>query len=93
MTKCIIHETDHGSDHRAIETEFDVGMLEPGGKPRLLFKNAPWKEINARIESELRAIPMEGTVQQQTDRLMMVVTGAINALIPVVKPSWYPKRW
>ncbi|KAI7758726.1 hypothetical protein LZL87_014387 [Fusarium oxysporum] len=47
--KCIIHGTEHGSDHRAIETELDVSVLMPQAQERLLLKNAPWKEINARI--------------------------------------------
>ncbi|KZL68744.1 reverse transcriptase, partial [Colletotrichum incanum] len=93
LIKCAIHETDHGSDHRAIETIFDVSIPTPAPRERLLFKNAPWKEINARIERALETTPGEGTVQQKTDRLMAVVTEAIHALTPKAKPSPYSKRW
>jgi exonuclease III len=41
MVKCVIHATEHGSDHRAIETTFDVATPERVVKGRLLFKNAP----------------------------------------------------
>ncbi|RYC77732.1 hypothetical protein BFJ63_vAg19394, partial [Fusarium oxysporum f. sp. narcissi] len=44
--KCVIHGTEHGSDHRTIETAFDISVPAPKQEERLLFKNAPWKEIN-----------------------------------------------
>jgi hypothetical protein len=45
VLKCKIHDTEHGSDHRAIETSFDVDVPEHTTQPRLLFKNAPWNAI------------------------------------------------
>ncbi|GKU07977.1 unnamed protein product [Fusarium langsethiae] len=74
--KCMIHGTEHGSDHRAIETEFDVSVPVPQVQEWLLLKNAPWKEINVRIAAALESIPEDGTVQQKTDRLMTVVLEA-----------------
>ncbi|KZL86802.1 reverse transcriptase, partial [Colletotrichum incanum] len=93
LVRCRIHETEHGSDHRAIETIFDSSV--PIAKPvqRLLFKNAPWKEINAKITNALERTPCSGTVQQKTDRLMEVVTEAVHALTPKAKPSPHSKRW
>jgi hypothetical protein len=93
MTKCIIHATDHGSDHEAIETTVGIHVPEPTTKPRLLLKNAPWKAINDRIATALQAFPLGGTVQQQTDRLMSVVLGAVHELTPKAKSSPYAKRW
>ncbi|KAM4067555.1 reverse transcriptase (RNA-dependent DNA polymerase) [Hirsutella rhossiliensis] len=91
--KCAVHGAEHGSDHRAIETVFDVSMPRPLVQERLLFKNAPWKEINARIESALESSPWGGTVQQQADRLMSVVLEAVHALVPRARPSPHAKRW
>jgi exonuclease III len=91
--KCTIHGTEHGSDHRAIETEFDVSVPVPQARERLLLKNAPWKEINVRIAAALESTLEEGTVQQKTDRLMTVVLEAVRALTPRAKPSPYAKRW
>jgi hypothetical protein len=90
---CGIHPTEHGSDHRAIRTEFDT--TPPGRTPsdRLLLKNAPWLEIKERVRTKLEALPCGGTVQAQTDRLMSVVLDAINDLVPRAKPSPYAKRW
>ncbi|KAJ9479900.1 hypothetical protein VN97_g13160, partial [Penicillium thymicola] len=93
MTKCVIHGTEHGSDHRTIETVFDASWSAPEHQERLLLKNAPWNEINARIASTLAATPSEGTVQQKTDRLMSAVSDAVHNLTPRAKPSPHAKRW
>jgi ribonuclease HI/exonuclease III len=90
--KCTLYGTEHGSDHRTIETVFDVSVPVPRPQERLLLKNAPWKEINARITTSLGS-PSEGTVQQRTDRLMAAVLEAVHALTPKAKPSPYAKRW
>ncbi|KAG7145205.1 RNA-directed DNA polymerase mobile element jockey like protein [Verticillium longisporum] len=62
-------------------------------EPRLLFKNAPWKEINARIAGRLQTVPTEGSVQEQADGLMDTVLEAVHELTPKAKPSHYAKRW
>ena len=93
MIKCAVLGTDHGSDHCAIETVFDSPWSAPKHQGRLLLKNAPWKEINARITSTLAATPSEGTVQQKTDRLMSAVSDAVHDLTPRAKPSPHAKRW
>ncbi|KAM5527755.1 zinc knuckle [Fusarium oxysporum f. sp. phaseoli] len=91
--KCMIHGTEHGSDHRAIETDFDVSVPVPQAQNRLLLKNVTWKEINFRVAAELESTPEEGTIQQKTDRVMAVVLEAVRALTPKAKPSPYAKRW
>ncbi|KAJ3453787.1 hypothetical protein MRS44_018419 [Fusarium solani] len=80
-------------NHRAINTVFDISVPGPKQQTRLLLKNAPWREINARIASALEALPSEGTVQEKTDRLMSVVMEAVHSLAPKAKPSPYAKRW
>lgn len=90
--KCTLYETEHGSDHRTIEAVFDISVPIPRPQERLLLKNAPWKEINARIANSL-GLPSEGAVQQKTDRLKAAVTEAVHALTPKAKPSPYTKRW
>ena len=68
-------------------------MSGPIQQERLLLKNAPWKEINARIASTLDTTPAEGTVQYMTDGLMGTVQEAIQALTPKARLSPYTKRW
>ncbi|KAM9874254.1 hypothetical protein VDGL01_11687, partial [Verticillium dahliae] len=92
LVKCMTPETDHGSDHQAVETKLDLAMPQPTMEPRLLFKNAPWKEINARIAERLQTVPSEGSVQEQADGLMDTVLEAVHALSPKAKPSRYAKR-
>ncbi len=91
--KCAVHKTEHGSDHRAIKTVFDTAVPTPKQQERLLFKNAPWKDINARITASLDAASADGTVQQATDRLMAAVSEAVHALTPRARPSHHAKRW
>ncbi|KAL9572083.1 hypothetical protein ACKAV7_003800 [Fusarium commune] len=90
--KCAIHGTEHGSDHRTIETAFDISVPVPKQDERLLFKNAPWKEINSRIKETLRVRPVGNTVQQKTDRLISAMLEAVQALTPKAKASPYAKR-
>ncbi|KAF1972164.1 hypothetical protein BU23DRAFT_469056, partial [Bimuria novae-zelandiae CBS 107.79] len=40
LMRCRIHGTDHGSDHSAIETTFDVHTPPQRDERRPLFKNA-----------------------------------------------------
>jgi hypothetical protein len=61
MVKCAVHKTEHGSDHWVIETMLDTLWPALKHQERLLFKNTPWKEINARIASTLAATLSEGT--------------------------------
>jgi exonuclease III len=79
VVKCDIHDTEHGSDHRAIETEFDVALPEHHLEPRLLWKNAPWGQIRERIGSRLRVAPEDGNTQEQVDRLMAVVQEVVES--------------
>lgn len=79
-------------DHRAIETAFDITVEDRPTEMRFLFKNAPWAEIRTRMALNLENIPWDGSVQQQTDRLIAVVTEAVYSLTPKAKPSLYAKR-
>ncbi|EAQ91966.1 predicted protein [Chaetomium globosum CBS 148.51] len=86
LLKCRIHPCDHGSDHRAIETTFDIAGEDRQTETRLLFKDAPWAEIRNRVAANLEHTPQGGSVQQQTDRLMTAVTEAVFGLTPKAKP-------
>ena len=93
MIHCRIHETEHGSDYKAIETVFDIDLPKQVVEQRLLFKNALWKSIQDRIELALQRLPILEGVQRQTDQLMAVVLEAIYTLIPKAKLSLYTKQW
>ncbi|EQL04249.1 Endonuclease/exonuclease/phosphatase [Ophiocordyceps sinensis CO18] len=89
MVTYALHTTDHGSDHRAIQTTFDIAMPGRITVPRLLFKNAPWTLIGARVGDNLGSLPWDVDVQTQTDQLMRVVLEAIHELTPRAQPSPY----
>jgi hypothetical protein len=74
--RCGIYSVEHGSDHRAIETVFDIKPSERVVGQRLLFKNAPWPAIRDRVDRSLRNTPISNNVQRQTDQLMRAVTEA-----------------
>ena len=57
------------------------------------FKMHHGRKINARIASTLEVTPLDGTVQQKTDRLMLMVLEAINTLTLKAKVSLYTKQW
>ena len=73
MLKYDVHGTEHRSDHKAIESSFNIAPPERVVVPRYLFKNAPWQAIRNRIGSELQEVPSEGTVQELIDKLMDAV--------------------
>ena len=92
VVRCRTCTTEHGSDHRTIETVFEAAVPEARYEEKLLLKNAPWKEIRARIASNLTGAT-GGTVQERTDALMSVVSEAVSTLTPKARPSPYSKRW
>jgi hypothetical protein len=93
VLRCAVHETEHGSDHRTIETVFDSSVPVPQQQERFLLKNAPWNAINDRIARTLGATPPEGTTQQRADKLMAAVLEAVHTLTPRARPLPYAKRW
>ena len=91
--KCKIHDTNHGSDHEAIEMMFGITVPEQACEERLLFRNAPWKKICDVITAKLAMIPVRSDVQEQTNQLMSVVSETVHMLTPRAKPTPYAKRW
>ncbi|ODA77568.1 hypothetical protein RJ55_07197 [Drechmeria coniospora] len=57
LTSCVIHPTEPGTDHRAIQTTFDIQVPERTFPQRLMLKNAPWIAIATRVEDKLRPLP------------------------------------
>ncbi|EED15560.1 hypothetical protein TSTA_049980 [Talaromyces stipitatus ATCC 10500] len=88
-----INRASRRDDHSAIETEFDISVPDRPVNERLLLKNAPWVEIRSRVASNLQVVPLGGSVQEQMDRLITVITKAVLELTLKAKPSLYVKRW
>ena len=90
---CKIYEIEHGSDHRAICTQFEVTTPERQFQPKPLFKNAPWNQIRERVKEQLSMTTRPADTQAQADRLLQTVETAVKDLTPLSKPSTYAKRW
>ena len=93
MTRCEVYETEHGSDHRAITTTFDMALPPRPRKERLLFKNAPWNKIREVLAHRLGDLPLDTSVQEQADELTDTVRNTVWELTPRAKQSPYAKRW
>jgi hypothetical protein len=93
LLKCGVYGIEHGSDHRAIKTTFDITPPERVVAHRLLLKNAPWNTIRQRIATVLQNTPLALGIQAQTDQLMTIVLDTIHILTPKAKPSPYAKEW
>jgi hypothetical protein len=92
--KCAIYPIEHGSDHRAISSVFDLDVPEPPIVVRYLWESAPWGKIKETVARELSRQNLRNeSVQNQTDRLTRVVGDTVFALTPKAKPSPYTKRW
>ena len=88
----MLHNINHGSDHEAIKTTFNISVPEQTYEKRLLFKNAPWNKIRNMILTKLAASSAEGDVQEQTDQFTLIISETIHTLTPKAKPSSYTKR-
>ena len=90
---CKILNTDHGSDHLAIESSFDLETPFQTPKDRLLFKEAPWQRIRERVSNTLLILPVPTDTQEKCDRLINAVAQAVRIHTLIVKPSPFAKRW
>lgn len=93
---CCTHETEHGSDHLAISTQFQVDLPKVIMALRRLYKNADWKALNAHVQEGLLSIESIISMTNLNDfmsRLTKVVLEGIELSVPITKTSPYNKRW
>lgn len=97
LNRCRIHPVEHGSDHRAIQSVFD--MTSPTSTveiPKWLFRQVDWAEVRRNL-SHLNDSPVNiGTpteLEQQSQILTQEVARVLNRVCPKSKPSPYCKRW
>lgn len=102
LQTCQIYGRDHGSDHRPIEIHLEWEWERQGSlydEPRLDWKRADWKEIEAAVAYEtdrsLRFQPptspylLDAWVEGFQDYL----AGVIRKNVLEARPSPYAKRW
>ena len=96
ILECKLHNTHHGSDHEAIESQFDLKIGEVTQAPRLLFKSAPWGKIREGIKEDLRAGKINASpsdLNEYTSQLLALIINSLQKWVPKAKPCPYSKRW
>ena len=93
MSFCKIHDIDHGSDHLAVESRFNLEVPAQRQTQRFLFKEASWQQIREIASRLLESSPSLTDTQGRCNHLMDIVSQAVQAHTPKAKPSPYSKRW
>ncbi len=95
LLKCKLHNTHHGSDHEAIESQSDLKMVEVMHTPHFLFKSTPWGKIIEDIKKDLRAGKINASpsdLNEYTSQLRALVTNSLQKWVPKAKLCPYSKR-
>ncbi|KUL82055.1 hypothetical protein ZTR_10680 [Talaromyces verruculosus] len=97
LIQCKIHPVEHGSDHRAIQTTFDVNSPHTATQvPRLCLNDVDWDTVCTRLEhlhQEDWSIHDSDDLNRAVGRLLNQVTQTVKDLCTETKPSPYYKRW
>ena len=92
---CKPMETDYGSDHRPIETKFELSIEIEPQQARRAFRSTDWQRLRESIQEQLEINPINvhqdvNGIMQQIDR---IVQAGVKKHVPWAKPSLYGKRW
>lgn len=96
---CHLHQNEHGSDHRVIETIFEINSSPSKplvDLPNYCLRKAPWDKIQDGLQQyqwEHQEIGNPESLEINLQSLMGRVTKVIAEHTPVVRPSPYCKRW
>ena len=95
VLECKLHNTHHGSDHEAIESQFDLQVAQITPTPCFLFKSSPWEKIREDILDKLREGKINASLldlNEYTSQLLALITNSIQKWLPKAKPCPYSKR-
>lgn len=88
--KCQTLDTQHGSNHQAVETQFNIATPYQEEKLRLLYKSVLWNKIREKVKDRISSLTIEEKdVNMFTSKLLAIVSDVIHDLVPVSKPSLY----
>jgi ribonuclease HI len=96
MLKCQIHDTEHGSDHRAIASTFNDWRIENSDYPKLNFRRTDWEAVRKDLQEQLGpiiAIHSIDELEHQTETIIRCVKEAAARHTPETRPSPYMKAW
>jgi hypothetical protein len=96
LLKCDTDDTAHGSDHMAIDTEFDLSVSRACDTSRKLWKHAKWEKLKEMVAKEVEAKPTpddDKNLNGYAQYILDLVAGAVHKYVPTSRPSTYAKRW
>jgi len=84
LLRCNVHPNEYGSDHRGIESIFNVEVEHSPPRTRLLFENALWAKISQDVRDNLNRRPPLATDNLNTfaEKLLDPITNAVNQHVP-----------
>ena len=96
VLECKLHNTHYGSDHKVIESQFDLQVAQITPTPHFSFKISQWEKIREDIQDKLREGKLNASplgLNEYTSQLLAFVTNSIQKWVPKAKPCLYSKRW
>jgi hypothetical protein len=97
---CVVHPTDHGSDHKAIRAHFGMDTTEyEKNRRKRMYDKADWKKIRDEIstgiadDSSLYALSSKDELEVAVESLEATVNGVLEEHVARARPSPYAKRW
>jgi hypothetical protein len=96
LLKCTTDDTAHGSDHLAIDIEFDLALSESREAERKLWKHAKWEQLRETVANELATRPRpdnDKDLNVYAQYILDLTTVAVQKHVPVSRPCKYAKRW
>lgn len=100
LNRCQIHPVEHGSDHRAIQSVFDIISPMPVlDIPKYLFRQVDWEEVRTRLtylNDDTTDIGTPAELERQSRFLIHEVTRVLDQACPKSigpgRPRWEPRR-
>ena len=100
LLRCSIWPTEYGSDHRVIESQFDLDLYDSTNEPRRLFRKTNWEKVAKNTKEGIKdlRIPQDKKIPKEkidefSTQLTQIVTNAVLQDTPVSRPSAFSKRW
>lgn len=96
MLRCQIHDTEHGSDHRAIASTFNDRRRQDDNPRRLNHRMTNWDAVRNDLQQYVASIPEihdAGDLELQSDAITRCVQEAVARHTPEMRPSRYMKAW